>query len=55
MQGPKSPEEERLKELMLADLAEVHGLRIEDLREEFVDMFPWDWSHHPDSMGMLIP
>ncbi|CEL61410.1 Putative bifunctional amine oxidase DDB_G0291301 OS=Dictyostelium discoideum GN=DDB_G0291301 PE=1 SV=1 [Rhizoctonia solani AG-1 IB] len=54
MQGRGTPEEERLKELMLADLAYVHakdGIDIKFLREQFQDMFAWDWTHHPYSMG----
>jgi hypothetical protein len=57
MQGRGTPEEERLKELMLADLAYVHakdGIDIKFLREQFQDMFAWDWTHHPYSMGMLL-
>ncbi|CAE6492886.1 unnamed protein product [Rhizoctonia solani] len=54
MRGHGTPEEERLKELMLADLAYVHqkdGITIDFLREQFQDMFPWDWTNHPYSMG----
>jgi hypothetical protein len=54
MQGRGSPEEERLKELMLADLAYVHDKDISFLREQFEEMYPWDWTHHPYSMGMLF-
>ncbi|KAG8744806.1 hypothetical protein FRC11_013316 [Ceratobasidium sp. 423] len=54
MRGRGIPEEDRLKELMLADLAYVHqkdDISIGFLREQFRDMFPWDRTHHPYSMG----
>lgn len=51
MQGKDTRAQERLKEIMLADLAYVHDRSIEFLKEQYEDMFPWDWSHHPESMG----
>ncbi|KAH7322242.1 hypothetical protein B0J17DRAFT_772804 [Rhizoctonia solani] len=53
MQGRDTAAEERLKDLMLADLEYIHRghITLESLNNEFEDMFPWDWTHHPDSMG----
>ncbi|CAE6450032.1 unnamed protein product [Rhizoctonia solani] len=53
IQGRGTPAEARLKELMLADLEFVHHghITLEELNNEYEDMFPWDWTHHPDSMG----
>ncbi|CAE6499563.1 unnamed protein product [Rhizoctonia solani] len=47
------PAKQRLKELILEDLAYVHKgqISLEELHCEFEDMFPWDWTNHPDSMG----
>ncbi|KAG9218552.1 hypothetical protein PLEOSDRAFT_1064574 [Pleurotus ostreatus PC15] len=41
----------QLKELVLRDLATVHNLDISFLAGEFVDMYPWDWSHDPLTTG----
>ncbi|CAE6335108.1 unnamed protein product [Rhizoctonia solani] len=54
MHGPGSPEEERLKQVMLADLAYVHkedGITLERLIDEFEGMYAFDWTNNPLSMG----
>ncbi|KDN47263.1 hypothetical protein RSAG8_03742, partial [Rhizoctonia solani AG-8 WAC10335] len=53
IQGHDIPAKQRLKELILEDLAYVHKgqISLEELHCEFEDMFPWDWTNHPDSMG----
>lgn len=51
MHGPHSPEKARLKQLMLADLAYIHGISIEELEEEYEDMKAFDWNHNSLSMG----
>ncbi|QRV73417.1 Flavin containing amine oxidoreductase [Ceratobasidium sp. AG-Ba] len=54
MHGPGSAEEERLKQVMLGDLAYVHkenGITLEQLINEFEYMFPFDWQHNPLSMA----
>ncbi|CAE6367727.1 unnamed protein product [Rhizoctonia solani] len=60
MHGPGSAEEERLKQIMLGDLAYVHqgGRSSEDeeitlqfLINQFEYMYPFDWQHNPLAMG----
>ena len=55
MHGPKSSEEARLKQLMLADLAYIHGIPIEELEEEYESMYAFDWNHNALSMGKSFP
>ncbi|KAF4575443.1 hypothetical protein EYR40_004817 [Pleurotus pulmonarius] len=42
---------DQLKELVLRDLAAVHNLDISFFDEEFLEMYPWNWSHDPLTMG----
>ncbi|KAG9122927.1 hypothetical protein FRC07_000492 [Ceratobasidium sp. 392] len=51
MQEKGSQAYERLKQIMLLDLAKVHGLTFEKLEKEFDGMYPFDWSHNPFSIG----
>lgn len=51
MKGPGSVEEKRLKNLILADLAHVHGVSLPLLEDQFEAMYPFDWSANPLSMG----
>ncbi|KAG9124514.1 hypothetical protein FRC07_011336 [Ceratobasidium sp. 392] len=46
-----SPPYERLKQVMLEDLAEVHKFPLEKLIQEYEHMYPFDWSHNPNSIG----
>lgn len=47
----EDPANDRLTTLVLRDLATVHGKDLEDLRKQVLDVFPWDWSASPNSMG----
>ncbi|CAG7850867.1 Putative bifunctional amine oxidase DDB_G0291301 Includes: RecName: Full=Putative sarcosine oxidase; Short=PSO; Includes: RecName: Full=Putative L-amino-acid oxidase [Serendipita indica DSM 11827] len=49
--GKGTPAEETLVDILLDDLAVIHGIKIEDLRAEFVDYFPWNWDDNPYSAG----
>lgn len=51
MHGPGSAEEERLKQIILKDLAIVHDLPLKTLLDEFEYMYAFDWSHNPYAMG----
>jgi monoamine oxidase len=51
MHGPGSPEEERLKQLMLADLSYIHDKPLKELEEEFEYMYAFDWQNNPLAMG----
>ncbi|KDN47264.1 hypothetical protein RSAG8_03743, partial [Rhizoctonia solani AG-8 WAC10335] len=53
IQGRNTAAEDRLKDLMLGDLAYIHQNQITraQLDSEYDGMFPWDWTHNPDSMG----
>ncbi|CAE6459827.1 unnamed protein product [Rhizoctonia solani] len=53
IQGRGTAAETRLKELMLADLAYVHKgqITLEELEDEFDEIFPFDWTHNPNTMG----
>ncbi|OAX41858.1 hypothetical protein K503DRAFT_436190 [Rhizopogon vinicolor AM-OR11-026] len=42
---------EQLKELVLRNLADVHGMPYSDLVDEFVEMHAWDWNHDPLTGG----
>jgi len=46
--------EEQLKELVLRNLAEVHGLNYNYLLYQYVDMHAWDWSDDPLAMGEFL-
>ncbi|KAG9050158.1 hypothetical protein FS837_007457 [Tulasnella sp. UAMH 9824] len=47
--GPDA--ERRLKDVVLRDLAQVHGVPLEMLVDEFEEMHSWDWQHNPLSQG----
>ncbi|KAG8793838.1 hypothetical protein FRC12_001468 [Ceratobasidium sp. 428] len=51
MQSKDSPAYERLKQVILADLAYVHDYPLNELEKQFEDMYPFDWMHNPFSMG----
>jgi len=55
IEGGESPEkrlqENRLKELVLRDLAEIHDVKYETLLEEYVNHFAYDWTHNPLTQG----
>ncbi|KAG8793837.1 hypothetical protein FRC12_001467 [Ceratobasidium sp. 428] len=46
-----SPAYKRLKQIMLEDLAWVHEFPLNELEEQFEEMYPFDWSHNPFSVG----
>ncbi|KAG8941291.1 hypothetical protein FRC03_004675 [Tulasnella sp. 419] len=41
----------RLKDLVLRDLAAVHGVDQKVLEAVFVDIYPWEWSQSPFAQG----
>ena len=41
----------RLKELVLRDLADIHDLTVDYLREQLIECKAWSWSHDPYTMG----
>lgn len=49
--GKAQPE---LIELVFRDLAAVHGVKVEWLRQFYTDgdYFAWDWNHDPLTMGL---
>lgn len=47
--------DERLKSLVLGDLAVVHNLPIEFLQEQCEDIYAWSWDHNPLSAGKYLP
>ncbi|CAE6464655.1 unnamed protein product [Rhizoctonia solani] len=50
--GAETQEEEVLKMLVLNDLAKIHGIKLETLRDElFERMHVFDWSRNINSMG----
>lgn len=64
MKGPGSAEEERLKQLMLTDLAFVHQddldpsdpdrrrkITMQLLLDQFEYMYAYEWSQNPLAMG----
>ncbi|KAG8771087.1 hypothetical protein FRC12_003865 [Ceratobasidium sp. 428] len=60
MHGPESAEQERLKQIMLADLAYVHknvktpdnkDVTLTYLIDQFEYMYAFDWQHNPLAMG----
>lgn len=40
-----------LTEMVLRELAEIHGLTVAFLRQQLIDIFPWSWSQDPYTMG----
>jgi monoamine oxidase len=44
-----------LEDLVLRNLAEVHGVSVEFLRDQHVKTFPYDWSHNPWAGGTIVP
>ena len=44
-------DDERLKALVLRELAEIHNVEVNDLYKELIDLFAWDWTHNPYTMG----
>lgn len=54
MQGQGSLEEKRLKDIILADLADVHDIPLSRLETEFESMYAFDWSNNALSMGALL-
>ncbi|KAF8801940.1 hypothetical protein BYT27DRAFT_7341708 [Phlegmacium glaucopus] len=43
--------DDQLREVVLRDLALVHGIEYKFLKEHYVDMHAFDWGHNPESMG----
>jgi len=41
----------RLKDLVLRDLAAVHGLEVDFLKDQYVEHFAFDWTHDPLTQG----
>jgi len=41
----------RLKELVLKDLADIHDVTVDYLREQLIECKAWSWSHNPYTMG----
>ncbi|KAG8909823.1 hypothetical protein FRC01_006711 [Tulasnella sp. 417] len=42
---------ERLKNLVLRDLAELHDFDLSELEKEYVEMHPWTWQNDPRTQG----
>ncbi|KAG8738208.1 hypothetical protein FRC10_007144 [Ceratobasidium sp. 414] len=51
MQGSESFDEERLKNVILRDLADIHDIPLGDLLGEYQAMYAFDWNHDPQTMG----
>ncbi|KAF9255513.1 amine oxidase [Marasmius fiardii PR-910] len=51
VQGHGSFDEERLKDLILPDLAIVHGISLQQLEDDYEGMYPFNWTHHSKTMG----
>jgi monoamine oxidase len=47
----KQTYDEQLKHLVLSNLAEVHNADYQYLKDRVVDIYSWDWSHNPLTMG----
>jgi monoamine oxidase len=44
--------ENQLKSIVLKDLADVHGVGLDMITDEFEELYAWDWNHNPLTMGM---
>ncbi|KIO31929.1 hypothetical protein M407DRAFT_4819 [Tulasnella calospora MUT 4182] len=42
---------DQVKDLILRDLAAIHNMRYEDLEEQYIDHFGWDWQHDEYTQG----
>lgn len=47
----KEPDKELLKEYVLKELAILHKVSVDRLRDELIGFFPWSWSQDPYTMG----
>jgi monoamine oxidase len=55
MRGRDTPEERILLNLVMKDLAIIHGVEVDMLWAQYVDYYPWDWYSSSFSMGMVYP
>jgi len=51
MNGYKTSDEKLLVDLVLNELAILHQLNPDDLREQLIDYWSWDWYSNPYSIG----
>lgn len=51
MKGHDSPEEKMLLNLIMNDLAAIHGVPIDKIRGQYVDHYAWDWYSSSLSLG----
>jgi len=51
--NPDGTAEQELIDVLFRDLADVHGLKVEDIEKYYTkgDYFAWDWTHDPLTMG----
>ncbi|KIJ46262.1 hypothetical protein M422DRAFT_778531 [Sphaerobolus stellatus SS14] len=51
MKGRDTPEEKMLLNLIMNDLSVIHGVSLDELWDQFIDYYPWDWYSSSLSLG----
>jgi len=51
MKGRGTPEENVLLDLVMRDLADLHGVKVDDIWKEFEDYHAWDWYRDSFQLG----
>ncbi|EUC54401.1 flavin containing amine oxidase [Rhizoctonia solani AG-3 Rhs1AP] len=41
----------QLEDVILADLAAIHDLPVEFIRDQYIEMYPFDWTNNPNTLG----
>ncbi|CAE6443259.1 hypothetical protein ACGC1H_005757 [Rhizoctonia solani] len=42
---------QQLKDVILADLAAIHGIPLQDIQAQYEEMYPFDWTNNPNTKG----
>lgn len=53
MKGRDTPEEKMLLNLIMNDLAVIHDVPLDEIWEQFLDYYPWDWYSSSLSLGNM--
>lgn len=53
---PDGTAEQELIDVIFRDLAAIHGLEIDDIKQYYTegDYFAWDWTHDRLTMGLYL-
>ncbi|KAG8749062.1 hypothetical protein FRC11_011614 [Ceratobasidium sp. 423] len=51
MRGTDSFAKAQLRDIILADLAAIHGIELEKIQAEYEEMYAFDWTNNPQTLG----